>query len=145
MKPQPQGSPRAEHVRAPHAHPRAQACATRQRRTQAHGSAHVAAARARGISESRILVRHAFRPASISLMTVLGISTGRLLGGTVVVETLFSLPGLGLLLQQSILQRDLIMVQGIVVFLAATYVLVNLVVDLLYGVVDPRIRARLGR
>ena len=105
----------------------------------------IAAARARGISESRILVRHAFRPASISLMTVLGISTGRLLGGTVVVETLFSLPGLGLLLQQSILQRDLIMVQGIVVFLAATYVLVNLVVDLLYGVVDPRMRARVGR
>ena len=106
---------------------------------------YIDAARARGISEGRIMVRHAFRPASISLMTVTGISIGRLLGGTVVVEALFVLPGLGLLLQQSIIRRDLIVVQGIVAFIAVTYVTVNLVVDLLYGVVDPRIRARAGR
>jgi peptide/nickel transport system permease protein len=106
---------------------------------------YIDAARARGISEGRIMVRHAFRPASISLMTVTGISIGRLLGGTVVVESLFVLPGLGQLLQQSIIKRDLVMVQGIVVFIAVTYVIVNLVVDLLYGVVDPRIRSRAGR
>ena len=88
------------------------------------------------------MVRHAFRPASISLMTVTGISIGRLLGGTVIVASLFVLPGLGSLLQASIVKRDLIMVQGIVVFVAVAYVVVNLVVDLLYGVVDPRIRAR---
>jgi peptide/nickel transport system permease protein len=103
---------------------------------------YIDAARARGISEGRIMVRHAFRPASISLMTITGISIGRLLGGTVIVETLFVLPGLGSLLQASIVKRDLIMVQGIVVFLAAAYVTINFVVDLLYGVVDPRIRAR---
>lgn len=106
---------------------------------------YIEAARARGISERRIMIRHAFRPASVSLMTVTGLSIGRLLGGTVVVETLFALPGLGLLLQQSIIKRDLIMVQGIVVFVAVTYVVINLVVDVLYGVVDPRVRARAGR
>lgn len=102
---------------------------------------YIDAARSRGISEIRIMLRHAFRPASVSLMTVTGLSVGRLLGGTVVVEALFALPGLGFLLQQSILRRDLILVQGIVVFIAVGYVLVNLSVDLLYGVVDPRIRA----
>jgi peptide/nickel transport system permease protein len=106
---------------------------------------YIEAARARGISEGRIMTRHAFRPASISLMTVTGISIGRLLGGTVVVESLFVLPGLGQLLQQSIIKRDLIMVQGIVVFVAVAYVVINLTVDILYGVVDPRIRARAGR
>jgi peptide/nickel transport system permease protein len=103
------------------------------------------AARARGISERAILMRHAFRPASVSLWTVAGISVGRLLGGTVVVEFLFVLPGIGLLLQQSILRRDLIMVQGIVVLLAAAYVTLNLIVDVLYGFVDPRVRAGGGR
>jgi peptide/nickel transport system permease protein len=106
---------------------------------------YIDAARARGVGEGRIILRHAFRPASISLMTVTGISIGRLLGGTVVVESLFALPGVGLLLQQAIVQRDLAMVQGIVVFLAIVYVGVNLAVDVLYGVVDPRIRARSGR
>jgi peptide/nickel transport system permease protein len=106
---------------------------------------YIEAARARGISERRIMVRHAFRPASVSLMTVTGLSIGRLLGGTVVVETLFALPGLGLLLQQAIVKRDLVLVQGIVVFVAVCYVVINLVIDLLYGVIDPRVRARAGR
>lgn len=106
---------------------------------------YIEAARARGISERRIMIRHAFRPASVSLMTVTGLSIGRLLGGTVVVETLFALPGLGLLLQQAIIKRDLILVQGIVVFVAVSYVVINLVIDLMYGVIDPRVRARAGR
>lgn len=106
---------------------------------------YIDAARARGISEARILRVHAFRPASVSLVTVTGISIGRLLGGTVVVETLFSLPGLGQLLRDSIIKRDLVMVQGIVVFIALTYVLINLIVDVLYGIIDPRIRVRGGR
>jgi peptide/nickel transport system permease protein len=106
---------------------------------------YIDAARARGIGESRIMLRHAFRPASISLMTVTGISIGRLLGGTVIVESLFVLPGLGSLLQQSIIKRDLIMVQGIVVFVAVAYVTINFIIDILYGVVDPRIRARAER
>ena len=78
-------------------------------------------------------------------MTVTGISIGRALGGTVVVEALFVLPGIGLLLQKSILNKDLIMVQGIVVFIALAYVFVNLAVDLLYAVVDPRLRGRTER
>ena len=106
---------------------------------------YIDAARARGISGPRIMARHAFRPASVSLMTVTGISIGRALGGTVVVEALFVLPGIGLLLQKSILNKDLIMVQGIVVFIALAYVFVNLAVDLLYAVVDPRLRGRTER
>ena len=103
---------------------------------------YIDAARARGISESRLLRVHAFRPASVSLVTVTGISIGRLLGGTVIVESLFVLPGVGQMLAQSIVKRDLVMVQGIVVFIAIAYVAINLGVDLLYGVIDPRIRAR---
>lgn len=103
------------------------------------------AARARGVGEARLLVRHGFRPASLSLITVTGISVGRLLGGTVIVESLFVLPGLGLLLQSSIIKRDLVMLQGIVAFAAVSYVLINLFVDLLYRVVDPRIREAAGR
>lgn len=106
---------------------------------------YIDAARARGIGEGRIITVHAFRPASVSLITVTGISIGRLLGGTVVVEALFVLPGLGQLLQQSIIKRDLVVVQGIVVFVALAYVAINLAVDLLYGVIDPRIRKRGGR
>lgn len=100
------------------------------------------AARARGVSEGRIMRVHAFRPASVSLITVIGISVGRLLGGTVIVESLFSLPGIGQLLISAIIQRDLVTVQGIVVFVALAYVLINLLVDVLYGVIDPRIRVR---
>lgn len=106
---------------------------------------YIDAARARGVSEGRIMRVHAFRPASVSLVTVTGISIGRLLGGTVIVETLFSLPGIGQLLRNGIIQRDLIMVQGIVVFVALAYVFINLLVDVLYGVIDPRIRVRGGR
>lgn len=106
---------------------------------------YIDAARARGIGERRIITIHAFRPASVSLITVTGISIGRLLGGTVVVEALFVLPGIGQLLQQAIIKRDLILVQGIVVFVALAYVTINLAVDLLYGVIDPRIRVRSSR
>jgi peptide/nickel transport system permease protein len=106
---------------------------------------YVDAARARGISEPRILFRHAFRPASISLITVAGLSVGRLLGSTIVVESLFALPGIGAELQQAIVAHDLVLVQGFVVFLAVSYVVINLLVDSLYGVIDPRIRSQAQR
>lgn len=102
---------------------------------------YIDAARSRGISEARVLARHAFRPASISLLTVAGLSIGQLLGGTIIVEVLFALPGMGPVLQQAIIQHDLVVVQGFVVFFAVTYVLLNLAVDVLYRFVDPRIRA----
>jgi peptide/nickel transport system permease protein len=96
------------------------------------------------MSRAYVMFRHALRPSSFSLITVAGINLGRLIGGTVVVEVLFGLPGLGQLVATSIGQRDLITVQGIVVFIAVVYVGVNTLVDLSYGFLDPRVR-KVGR
>ncbi len=100
----------------------------------------ILAARAKGLKDRYILLRHALRPSSLSLMTIIGINFGALLGGTVVIETLFAIPGLGFRLINAISQRDILVIQGITVFVAVVYVLVNTAVDLLYTVIDPRIR-----
>ncbi len=100
----------------------------------------ILAARAKGLSNKYILFRHALRPSSLSLMTILGINFGALLGGSVVIEFLFAIPGLGQRLINAINQRDLMVIQGITVFIAVSYVVINTVVDLLYSLVDPRIR-----
>lgn len=97
-------------------------------------------ARAKGIPTTRILFRHALRPSSFSLMTVVGVQVGAVIGGSVIVETLFALPGVGRLLVDSILQRDLLMVQGVALVIAVSFVVVNFVVDMLYTLLDPRIR-----
>ena len=97
-------------------------------------------ARAKGASTPRVLFRHALRPSSLSLATVLGVQIGVALGGSVIVETIFALPGVGRLLIDSIFQRDLMIVQGVVLFIAVVYVVANFVVDLMYGFLDPRIR-----
>ncbi|MBL7502689.1 ABC transporter permease [Frankia sp. CNm7] len=99
-------------------------------------------ARGRGVSESRLLLRHALRPASLPLLTITGLTVGRMLGGTVVVEALFRTPGLGMLLTTSISNRDLVTVSGIVALVAVGYVVINLAVDVAYVLVDPRIRIR---
>lgn len=104
------------------------------------GEDYIAAARAKGMSGTYVMFRHAFRPSSFSLITLAGMNLGRLIGGTVIVETLFGLPGLGQLIASSITNRDLIMVQGIVVFIAVVYVGINTIVDLSYGLIDPRVR-----
>ena len=104
------------------------------------GEDYIAAARAKGMSSTYVMFRHAFRPSSFSLITLTGINLGRLIGGTVIVETLFGLPGLGQLIASSITNRDLIMVQGVVVFIAVVYVVINTIVDLSYGLIDPRVR-----
>jgi peptide/nickel transport system permease protein len=101
---------------------------------------YVAAARAKGMPNRRILWRHVLRPSSFSLITLAGISMGALIGGAVVVENLFALPGLGQVLYQSIQAKDVLVVRGIVMFIAIAYALINAVVDLLYGVLDPRVR-----
>ncbi len=101
---------------------------------------YILAARAKGLNDKFILFRHALRPSSLSLMTIIGINFGALLGGTVVIETLFAVPGLGFRLINAISQRDILVIQGITVFVAAVYVIINTVVDLLYAVIDPRIR-----
>ena len=101
---------------------------------------YILSARSKGLKDGFILFRHALRPSSLTLITVVGLNIGLLLGGTVVVEFLFALPGLGKRLLDAIFQRDFMMVQGITVFVAMVYVVVNTLVDLVYLVVDPRIR-----
>jgi peptide/nickel transport system permease protein len=101
-------------------------------------------ARARGLGRWYILWRHAFRPSSFSLLTLSAISFGRLLGGTVIVEYLFGLPGLGQLIFQSITARDVLVVQGVVCFVVVVFVVLNTLVDLCYGILDPRVRQQEG-
>jgi peptide/nickel transport system permease protein len=101
---------------------------------------YILSARAKGLSDRYILFRHALRPSSLSLMTIVGISFGALLGGTVVIETLFAIPGLGFSLINAINGRDILLIQGITVFIAVMFIIINTVVDLLYAVLDPRIR-----
>lgn len=100
----------------------------------------VGAARAKGMSATYVMLRHALRPSSFSLITLAGINLGRLIGGTVIVESLFSLPGLGQLLASSIISRDVVTVQGVVTFIAVVYVGINTAVDLSYRFIDPRVR-----
>ena len=101
---------------------------------------YVVLARAKGMPTLWILLRHALRPSSFSLLTVVGLQVGAIMSGSVVVETLFALPGVGRLLVDSIFQRDLVTVQGIALVVAVSYVAVNFAVDLLYSYLDPRIR-----
>ena len=101
---------------------------------------YIAMARAKGLKPSRILLVHALKPSSLTLVTVTGINIGRLMGGTVIVESIFALPGIGRLLLGSIYTRDLIILQGVVLCVAVGYVLINFMVDMLYAVLDPRIR-----
>ena len=101
---------------------------------------YVRAARARGASRVRAVLRHAFRNSLIPVVTLLGLQFGAVLTGAVITETVFSWPGVGRLLVQSIGFRDYPLVQGCILLIAVTYVAMNLITDLLYGVVDPRIR-----
>ncbi|MCD4536596.1 ABC transporter permease [Nocardioides sp. cx-169] len=103
---------------------------------------YIEAARARGLSERRILMLHAMRPAAIPAMTAVGLSVGRMLGGTIIVETLFGVPGLGRTLSTAILARDLDVLLVGVVLVAGAFVFINTFIDLAYGIVDPRVRLR---
>jgi ABC-type dipeptide/oligopeptide/nickel transport system permease component len=101
---------------------------------------YVLAARARGVSRPRAILRHAFRNSLIPIITVLGLQLGSVLTGAVITETIFAWPGVGRLLIQSISARDYPAVQGCVLLIALTYVSTNLLVDVAYGFLDPRIR-----
>jgi peptide/nickel transport system permease protein len=101
---------------------------------------YISVARAKGLPTWHILVRHALRPSSFSLMTVFGITVGQLIGGTIIVEQIFNINGLGSAIVQAIFQRDYFVVQGAVALICTAYVLVNVAVDLLYAVLDPRLR-----
>jgi peptide/nickel transport system permease protein len=101
---------------------------------------YVTTARAKGLREWTVIGRHALKNALIPVVTIFGLQFGQLLAGTVVVETVFARPGLGRLIVDGILNKDFPMVQGVVLVVAVSYVVVNLLVDLLYAVLDPRIR-----
>jgi peptide/nickel transport system permease protein len=97
-------------------------------------------AKAKGLPSRRILMRHAFRPSTFSLVTVAGLNMGRLIGGTFIIEVIFALNGIGKYVVDGIIGRDYIPVQGGVVVVAVGYVLINFAVDMFYAVLDPRIR-----
>lgn len=101
---------------------------------------HVLSARARGLPTWRILTKHALRQSSFSLVTVSGVVLGRLIGGTVIVEAIFSLPGLGTMVVSAINSRDYVLVQAMVLLSAVFYLLLNTLVDLSYPLLDPRVR-----
>ncbi|MGH1479746.1 MAG: ABC transporter permease [Geminicoccales bacterium] len=104
------------------------------------GEDYIRTARAKGLSKGATLWRHALRNALIPVVTIMGLQFSFLLAGTIIIENVFYLPGLGRLIFQAIAQRDLIVVRDLVVLLAGTVILVNFVVDLLYAVIDPRLR-----
>ena len=101
---------------------------------------YIRTARAKGVSEFMVIFVHALKNAAVPISTVIGLGFASLIGGAVVIETVFALPGLGLLMVNSILSRDYPVIQGVLLMFSMTYVLVNLAVDLLYAVFDPRIR-----
>jgi len=97
-------------------------------------------AEARGFTERRIMWRYAFRPASLSLLTAIGLNTGGLIGGALIIELLFAIPGMGRLAITAIFSEDYVVLQGVVLLFSVGFVAVNFIVDALYAVVDPRIR-----
>jgi peptide/nickel transport system permease protein len=101
---------------------------------------YVRTARSKGVSTGRIMVAHVLRNASIPIITVLGLETANLLGGAVITETIFAWPGIGLLTVQAIAARDFPIIQAVVLLASVIFISANLLTDLLYGVVDPRIR-----
>ncbi len=112
---------------------------TRSAMLEVLGEDYVRTARSKGLQERAVIVRHTLRNALIPVVTLAGVEMGYLLGGAVVVEEIFSLPGIGRLALNAISQRDYALVQGIVLFIAFNFVLINLIVDLLYAAIDPRI------
>ncbi|MBI5446745.1 MAG: ABC transporter permease [Deltaproteobacteria bacterium] len=101
---------------------------------------YIRTARAKGVMDLRLLVRHALRNASVPIVTTIGLGIALLLGGVIVTESVFAIPGIGRLTVDSVLRRDYPVIQGLVLLTSTLYVLINLAIDLLYTVLDPRIR-----
>lgn len=104
----------------------------------------IALARGMGLPTWRILVENALRPSSLNLITVVGINMGRLMGGAIIIEQMFALPGVGQLLVESIYQQEYLMTQGIVLFVATMFIAINLLTDIVYVLVDPRLQRNGG-
>ena len=113
---------------------------TRSSMLEVLGQDYVRTAKAKGLRDRAVLMRHALRNALIPIVTAIGISLGILLGGSAVIETVFVLPGVGQLVVRSLYNRDLPVIQGLILYVAVVYVLVNLLVDILYTYLDPRLR-----
>ena len=113
---------------------------TRASMLEIMGNDYVRAARLKGLPERVVILRHVLRPALVSIITVAGVAFGSLLSGTVLVENIFSWPGVGQYAYRSAVNLDLPAIMGVSLFVALVYIVVNLAVDLLYGVIDPRIR-----
>jgi peptide/nickel transport system permease protein len=101
---------------------------------------YIALARAKGMSNLRILLVHALRPSSFSMITLLGLQVARLLGGTIIIEQIFGIPGVGRLLIHAVYTRDFVIIQGCVTFFALAFVTANFLVDIAYAYLDPRVR-----
>jgi peptide/nickel transport system permease protein len=101
---------------------------------------YVRTARAKGVGETAILFLHALKNAAVPIVTVIGIGVALLIGGAVVTESVFAIPGLGRLTVDAILRRDYPVIQGVVLMFSFVYVLINLIVDVIYTLIDPRIR-----
>jgi peptide/nickel transport system permease protein len=117
---------------------------TRSMMIETLGDDYVRTARAKGLAERAVVLRHAFRNAAIPLLTVIGLIFAALMGGAVITEQVFNIPGVGRMLIQAVARRDYPVVQGVVMIVAGLYVLINLLVDLLYGYLDPRLRVKGG-
>jgi peptide/nickel transport system permease protein len=113
---------------------------TRSSLLEAIGQDYVRTARAKGLTERSAIILHALRNALLPIVTVVGLRFGYMLGGAVITEQVFAWPGMGRLLITSVSQRDIPVVQGVLLVFAISFVLVNLAVDVVYGFVDPRIR-----
>ncbi|MEC9431704.1 MAG: ABC transporter permease [Pseudomonadota bacterium] len=106
---------------------------------------YIALARAKGMSDARILLVHALRPSSFSMITLLGLQVGRLMGGSIIIEQIFGIPGVGRLLVHAVYTRDFIMIQGCVTLFAIAFVTANFLVDIAYAWLDPRVRLERAR
>lgn len=115
---------------------------TRSSMLEVYRQDYIRTARSKGLREFMVVTRHALRNTLIPVVTIIGLQFGFLLGGAIVTETIFSIPGVGRLMVDAIRQRDMLVVQGGVLFIAFTFSIVNLGVDVLYGFIDPKIRAQ---
>jgi peptide/nickel transport system permease protein len=113
---------------------------TRSSMLEVMGEDYVRTARAKGVVPWRVVFKHALRNAMLPTVTVIGLQVGLLMGGAVITETIFSWPGVGQIAYQAVYQRDYAMIQGVVLYGAVLFVLVNLIVDILYAILDPRVR-----
>jgi len=113
---------------------------TRSSMLEVMGEDYVRTARAKGVVPWRVVFKHALRNAMLPTVTVIGLSAGLLMGGSIITETIFSWPGVGQITYESVSRRDYAMIQGVVLYGAALFVLINLAVDVLYAVLDPRVR-----